>query len=78
MTGFYPRQYYESLLASIPEGAEYLVMKILLFHIGLPNAILKPDLLETCERNGKKMDERQLRIVIVKLRKAGVPVCACT
>ena len=69
--------YYDHLLANIPFGAEKVVLRALSGHIGLDHAIQKPDLIAASKRLGATFkDERQLRIIIVRLRKAGVPVCA--
>ena len=72
-----PRTYYQKLLLTMPSGAERTVLNILYSHIGLADAIQKPELITGCQQHGTKFsDERQLRLTIVKLRKAGVPVCA--
>lgn len=72
-----PAQYYESLIADMPVGAERVVLRILSHHIGLANAAEKAYLLNACATAGAVFsNERQLRLTIVKLRKAGVPVCA--
>jgi hypothetical protein len=72
-----PRAYYQKLLLTMPSGAERTVLNVLYNHIGLADAIQKVDLLSGCEKHGTKFsDERQLRLTIVRLRKAGVPVCA--
>ncbi len=72
-----PRQYYEKLLDDMPPGLDRAVLSILRFHIGLAEAIEKEPLILTLENGGFHLkDERQVRIAIVKLRKAGVPVCS--
>lgn len=72
-----PREYYESLIAKMPAGSERAVFRVLSFHIGLDNAIQKPDLIAECGKIGTHFtDERQVRLIIVKLRKRGVPACA--
>lgn len=72
-----PRDYYESLIAGMPVGAERAVLRALSFHVGLADAISKDDLLDACRETGTPFsNERQLRLTIVKLRKAGIPVCA--
>jgi hypothetical protein len=72
-----PREYYESLLSSMPMGAERIVLRVLSFHIGLKCAIQKPDLISESAKHGAHFsNERQVRLTIVDLRKQGVPVCA--
>ncbi len=72
-----PRDYYEHLLATMPAGAERTVLRVLSFHVGLANAIQKPDLIDACKQSGTHFsNERQIRLSIVNLRKAHVPVCA--
>ena len=72
-----PRDYYEHLIDAMPAGAERTVLRVLTFHIGLANSIQKPDLIDACAEMGTKFsDERQVRLTIVKLRKAGIPACA--
>lgn len=71
------RDYYESLLASMPVGAERAVLRVLSFRIGLANAIQKADLIAECAKAGAVFkDERQVRKVIVDLHKRGIPVCS--
>lgn len=76
MPGVNPRQFYEHLLLTMPDGIEKIVLRLLSFHVGLYQAIQKKDLIDACARSGNDLHERQLRLVIVRLRKAGVPVCA--
>ncbi len=77
MTSRTPRQYYENLLATMPAGLERAIFAILRFHIGLENAIRKPDIRENLILSGFAIqDERQLRLAIVRLRKSGVPICS--
>jgi hypothetical protein len=72
-----PKAFYDHLIATMPAGSERVVMRVLSFHIGLAQAVQKPDLLEACAAAGSKFsDERQLRLTIVKLRKAGYPICS--
>jgi hypothetical protein len=72
-----PREYYERLLSEMPTGAERTVLRVLSHHVGLDSAIQKADLIGGCERLGVKFkDERQVRKVIVDLRKRGIPICA--
>jgi hypothetical protein len=72
-----PKSYYEHQVATLPAGAERAVYRVLSYHVGLEQAIQKPDLQVACMALGTKFsDERQLRLTIVKLRKAGVPVCS--
>lgn len=72
-----PRAYYEKLLADMPTGAERAVLRVLSFHVGLDEAIQKPDLITECAKIGTHFkDERQVRKVIVDLRKKGIPICA--
>jgi hypothetical protein len=71
------RDYYESLIASTPAGAERAVLRVLSFHIGPDAAIQKPDAMSECAKIGAHFsDERQFRLTVVKLRKRGIPVCA--
>lgn len=50
-------------------------MRVLSYHIGIENAIQKADLINECAKLGATFkDERQARLVVVKLRKSGVPV----
>lgn len=72
-----PRQYYEKLLSGMPAGLERAVLSILRFHIGGQNAIEKEPLILTLTNGGFPIkDERQVRLAIVRLRKAGLPVCS--
>lgn len=72
-----PRQYYEKLLDDMAPGLERAVLSILRFHIGQAEAIEKDPLILTLENGGFRLkDERQVRLAIVRLRKAGVPVCS--
>lgn len=72
-----PREYYDHLLATLPQGGEKVILQILRWHIGLEMAIQKPELIEACKHAGADFkDERQLRLKIVELRKAGIPICA--
>lgn len=71
-----PKDYYQSLIEGMPTGAERIVLRVLSYHVGLENAIEKPHLIERCAAAGLPFHERQLRLTIVKLRKAGVPVCS--
>jgi hypothetical protein len=72
-----PKEYYEHLLTTMPMGAERSVLRVLSSHIGLANAVQKPELIDACEMLGTRFsDERQLRATIVKLRKSGIPACA--
>jgi methylthioribose-1-phosphate isomerase len=61
----------------MPAGAERTVLRVLSYHIGLKNAIQKPDLMSECAKAGAHFkDERQVRKAIVDLRKRGVPACS--
>jgi len=71
-----PRDNYERLISETPPGADRTVFRVLSYHQGLENAIQKPDLISECAKNGIAMHERQLRLVIVRLRKSGVPICS--
>jgi hypothetical protein len=72
-----PRDRYDRLIASMPASAERVVLRVLSYHIGLERAIQKPNLITECAKGGcVYSNERQLRLTIVALRKAGVPVCA--
>jgi hypothetical protein len=72
-----PRDYYDRLITEMPAGAERSVLRVLSYHIGLTNAIQKPELIGECAKTGAHFsDERQVRLVIVKLRKSGVPICS--
>jgi hypothetical protein len=72
-----PRDYYESLLSTMPAGAERSVLRVLSYHVGLADAIQKPDLIIECAKIGTHFkDERQVRKVIVDLRKRGIAVCS--
>lgn len=72
-----PRDYYEKLIAEMPAGAERSVLRVLSYHVGLSAAIQKPDLISECGKMGIHFkDERQARLVVVKLRKRGVPACS--
>lgn len=71
------RDYYESLIASMPVSAERAVLRVLSFRIGLANAIQKADLIAECAKAGTVFkDERQARKTIVDLRKRGIPICS--
>jgi hypothetical protein len=72
-----PREYYDRLIADLPAGAERSVLRVLSYHISLDHAIQKPDLISECAKLGTHFkDERQVRKVIVDLRKKGIPICA--
>jgi hypothetical protein len=72
-----PREYYEHLIDTMPPGLDRAILSILRFHIGLDNAVEKePLMLELSKTGYGPRDERQVRLAIVKLRKAGVPVCS--
>lgn len=72
-----PREYYENLIEKMPAGAERAVFRVLSHHIGLANAIQKADAIAGCAKLGTHFqDERQFRLIVVKLRKHKIPVCA--
>lgn len=72
-----PREFYEQLIRDMPAGAERVVLRALSFHIGAGQAASKDALLAASAAAGAAFsNERQLRLTIVKLRKAGIPVCA--
>jgi hypothetical protein len=83
-----PKARFDQLIADIPAGSERAVIRVLTFHFGLKNSIAKelgndpqkqkrPNLMDECALMGSRFsDERQLRSTIVKLRKAGYPICS--
>ncbi len=71
------RDYFEQLMTTLPPGAERVVLSILNLHHGLICAIQKQELMDECVRQGIVFsNERQVRLVIVKLRKMGYPICS--
>lgn len=72
-----PRDYYERLIKELPTGADRSVLRVLSYHQGQAEAIQKPDLMAECAKLGTRLsDERQIRLVIVRLRKQGIPICS--
>lgn len=72
-----PKIYYDGLLADMPAGADRAVLRVLSYHIGAKSAIRKETLMSECAKVGVRFgDERQARATIVRLRKAGVPICS--
>ena len=61
----------------MPAGADRAVLRVLSYHIGQGSAIQKADLMSECGKLGAHFgDERQVRLIVVKLRKTGVPICS--
>lgn len=73
MTPFeYPKAYYNKyrdLISTLPFGLERAVLRVLSFHIGRSNPILRADLLASV--SAFNINERQLREQIRQLRRKG-------
>lgn len=67
----------DQMIDSLPEGLDRKVLIIIKFHEGRENAIVKGDFLSDLARMGfPHTDERDFRLSINLLRKAGVPICS--
>lgn len=62
---------YEKLVANMPPGLERATVQVLRFHVGLAKAIKRADILRDLAALGYTPDERQFRLAVHKLRKAG-------
>ena len=72
-----PKANYERLINDMPAGADRTVLRVMSYHQGQDNAIQKLDSMAECAKLRARMsDERQIRLVIVKLRKQGIPICS--
>lgn len=71
-----PRQIYDGLLTSMPAGVERSTLRVLSFHVGQKNAITRPDLLAALSTSGFTVGDRQMRVTITDLRKAGHLICS--
>lgn len=66
----------DSLVRSLPAGAERALLRVLGFHRGRSQAISRGELVDALRNHGFKMHERAVRALINKLRKDGQPICS--
>lgn len=72
-----PRANYDTMIDSMPAGLDRAVLRIVIQHNGVGNAISKADFIATLELVGFHVrDERQLREVVHGLRQDGHLICS--
>jgi hypothetical protein len=67
---------YEAELATMPPGLDRAVLRVIGFHRGRAKAIGRFPLLAEVKRMGFDATERQLRLTIHELRRAGHLICS--
>lgn len=64
------------LIDNLPEGLDRALLRVLSFHVGRQNAIVKGDILRDLALHGYRVNERTFRAQVNQLRKDGYLICS--